>query len=60
MPSGPAPIGYQKADRDVLGGWSAQGSDRCTLLARQRILAMQITVARSSCDKGNSDPLSEG
>ena len=59
MPSASAAVGYQKSDRDVLGGWSAQGSDRYTRLARQRISAMQVTVARSFSDQKNSDPLGE-
>ena len=43
----------------VLGGWAAQESDRYTRLARQRTSAMQVTVAQSIRDKGNSVPLRE-
>ena len=28
MPSGTAVLGFSKADRDILGGWSAEGSER--------------------------------
>ena len=59
MPSASAAMGYQKSDRDVLGGWSAQGSDRYTRLARRRISAMQVTVAQSFSDKKNCDLLGE-
>ena len=58
MPSASAAVGYQKSDRDVVGG-SAQGSDRYTWLARQRISAMQVTVAQSFSDRKNCDPLGE-
>ena len=58
-PSASAAMVYQMSDRDVLGGWSAQGSDRYTRLARQRISAMQVTVAQSFNDRKNCDPLGE-
>ena len=45
--------------RDLLGGWSAKASDRYTRVARQRITAMQLAVAKTFTDRSNLDPLAE-
>ena len=45
LPSATADLGYQKTDRDILGGWSAQASDRDMRLAKQRITVLQLVVA---------------
>ena len=52
-------LGYAKHERDVLGGWSAQGCERKTRLAKQRITVMQSAVVRALQDKSNPDPLCE-
>ena len=58
-PTATAAVGHQKQERDMLGGWSSQGSERCTRLANQRISAMQITDARTFQDASCADPLCE-
>ena len=45
MPSGAAALGFSKADRDVLGGWSAEGSERYTRTAKFKIAQMQSAIA---------------
>ena len=56
--SAAAALEYPKADRDLCG-WSAKASDRCTQLARQRITAMQLAVAKTFADRVNLDNLAE-
>ena len=58
MPSATAVLNSSKSDRDVLGGWSAEGSDRYSRAAKFKIASMQTAVAptfRSS----DPDPLGE-
>ena len=38
-------MGFSKADRDILGGWSAGGSERYTRTAKFRIAQMQSAIA---------------
>ena len=45
LPSAASVLGFSKADRDVLGGWSAEGSQRYTRTAKYKILQMQAAVA---------------
>ena len=59
LPSATAALGYQKTDRDILGGWSAQASDRYTRLAKQRITVLQLAVADSFSNLAIADPLAE-
>ena len=59
LPSATGALGYSKQERDVLGGWSAQGSARYTRLARQRISVMQSAVVNALQDKSSPDPLCE-
>ena len=48
LPSAAAALGIDKAERDYLGGWSAQGSDRYARVAKRRIRNMQKLVVKSS------------
>ena len=59
LPSATAALGYQKTDRDILGGWSAQASDRYTRLAKQRITILQMAVAESFSNLTVEDLLAE-
>ena len=59
LPSATAALGFQKTDRDILGGWSAQASDRYTRLAKQRITVLQLAVADSFSNFAVADPLAE-
>ena len=59
LPSAAAALVYPKTNRDLLGGWSAKASDRYTRLARQRITAMQLAVAKTFTDRWNLDPLAD-
>ena len=53
MPSAAAVLGFAKTDRDILGGWAADGSQRYTRTAKYKIAQMQIAVASTF---KNSDP----
>ena len=53
MPSAAAVLGFAKAERDILGGWAADGSQRYTRTAKYKIAQMQIAVASTF---KNSDP----
>ena len=58
MPSGAAVLGFSKADRDILGGWSAEGSQRYTRKAKFKIAQMQSAIAATFRDP-DSDQLAE-
>ena len=58
MPSGAAVLGFSKADRDILGGRSAAGSERYTRTAKFKIAQMQSAIAASFRDP-DSDQLVE-
>ena len=45
MPSAASVLGFSKAERDILGGWSAEGSQRYTRTAKYKIAQMQTAVA---------------
>ena len=45
MPSAAAVLGFSKAERDILGVWSAEGSQRYTRTAKYKIAQMQTAVA---------------
>ena len=45
MPSGTAVLGFSKADRHILGGWSAEGSERQTRTAKFKMAQMQSPIA---------------
>ena len=40
LPSATALLGFDKTDRDFLGGWTAQGSDRYARVSRTKIQNM--------------------
>ena len=58
MPSGAAALGFSKADRDVLGGWSAEGSERYTGTAKFKIAQMHSAIAATFRDP-DSDQLTK-
>ena len=45
MPSAASVLGFSKAERDILGGWSAERSQRYTRTAKYKIAQMQTAVA---------------
>ena len=53
MPSAASVLGFTKSERDVLGGWAADGSQRYTRTAKYKIAQMQVAVASTF---KNSDP----
>ena len=58
MPSATAVLGFSKSDRDVLGGWSAEGSERYSRAAKYKITNMQTAVSQSFTS-ADLDPLGE-
>ena len=58
-PSATTALGYPKADRDCLGGWSAQGSDRYVRVSVLRITNMQCAVVSTLGKPECEDPLGE-
>ena len=59
MPSSSSALGFSKSDRDYLGGWAAENSDRCARVARLKIQTMQKAVSRSFSIPASEDPLGE-
>ena len=45
LPSAAAVLNFSKTERDVLGGWSSEGSERYARVARHRISTVQRAVA---------------
>ena len=58
MPSAASVLGFTKSERDVLGGWAADGSQRYTRTAKYKISQMQIAVA-STFKSSDPDQLAE-
>ena len=58
MPSAAAVLGFTKTERDILGGWAADGSQRYTRTAKYKIAQMQIAVA-STFKNPDPDQLAE-
>ena len=58
MPSGAGALGFSKADRDVLGGWSAERSERYTRTAKFKIAQVQSAIAATFRDP-DSDQFAE-
>ena len=58
MPSATAVLSFSKTDRDILGGCSAEGSDRYSRAAKYKIASMQTAVAMTSKNP-EPDPLGE-
>ena len=50
---------FGKAERDLLGGWSSDGSERYTRVARHLITFMQQSVANTFRRHEVNDPLAE-
>ena len=59
LPSGCAALDFSKKERDYLGCWSPQGSDRYARIARLRISNLQRAVARSIRQGPQGDSLGE-
>ena len=59
LPSAAAALNVPKADRDMLGGWAAEESERYARVSKCRITSVQQQVARTFADASSSDPLSE-
>ena len=59
MPTAAAVLNFTEAERDILGGWSTEGSERYTRAARHRIATMQLHVARTFQQDEDLDPLAE-
>ena len=55
FPSASAALNVEKSDRDMLGGWTAQESDRYNRVARVRIQALQALVTRTFSDQNNHE-----
>ena len=58
MPSGAAVLRFSKGDRDILGGWSAERSERYTTTAKFKIAQMQSAIA-ATFKNPDSDQLGE-
>ena len=59
MPSATSALGFPKSDRDYLGGWAAENSDRYARVARLKIQTMQKAVVQSISNPSSKDPLGE-
>ena len=58
LPSGTAALGFPKSERDFLGGWCAQASDRYARIAIRRITNIQRAVIKALQNQSD-DPLAE-
>ena len=58
MPSAAAVLGFSKSEHDILGGWSAEGSQQYTRTAKYKIAQMQTAVA-STFRNSEPDQLAE-
>ena len=59
LPNAAGALKVEKSDRDMLGGWMAQESDRCNRVARVTIQSVQARVASTFSDQSDHDPLHE-
>ena len=59
LPSAAAALNIEKTDRDMLGGWAAQESDRYNRVAKVKIQMIQARVAATFADRITIDPLLE-
>ena len=57
--SGRTAVGVSKPDRDMLGGWAAQQSDRYIRVSRSRIAHVQKQVVTALTNHEEPDPLCE-
>ena len=58
LPSSTAASGFPKSERDFLGGWCAQASDRYVRIATRRITNVQLSVI-TALQSQSVDPLAE-
>ena len=58
MPTSTAVLGFSKSDRDMLGGWAAEGSERYSRAAKFKIGLMQKAVS-TTFGSADHDPLAE-
>ena len=58
MPSASAVLHFSRNDQDMLGGWSAEGSERSSRAAKYKIACTQQSVS-STFKSANLDPLAE-
>ena len=47
MPSSTTALGFPIFERDIFGGWSAQGADRLAILDKSRVTNWQMSVAKA-------------
>ena len=59
LPSAATALKVEKSDRDMLGGWAAQESDRYSRVAQTRIKGIQRRVAETFRAGSEADPLAE-
>ena len=58
MPSAASVLNFNKSDRDILGGWYAEGSERYSRAAKYKIAWMQRSVS-ATFKSTDLDPLAE-
>ena len=58
MPTATVILGFTRSDRDMPGGWSAEGSERYSRAAKHKISTMQRAVSQSFMSP-EPDPLAE-
>ena len=54
LPSAAAVLNFTKSERDVLGGWSSEGSERYARVAKHRISAVQKGRGEGTAQLGRS------
>ena len=58
MPTATAVLNFSRSDRDMLGEWSAEGSERYSRAAKFKITCMQQAISATS-KSADHDPLAE-
>ena len=58
MPTASAVLKFSRGDRDMLGGWAAEGSERYSRAAKFKNASMQQSVS-STFKSADHDPLAE-
>ena len=59
LSSAAAVLNFTKSERDVLGEWSSEGSERYARVAKHRISAVQRAVSKALHNLDDPDPLAE-
>ena len=54
LPSAAAVLNFTKSERDVLGGWSSEGSERYARVAKHRVSALQKSRGEGTAQHGRS------